>query len=47
MAKIKPVVLKWHPPNTDGTFNVKIKMAHKTKSAYLDTGYMISKKKFT
>ena len=44
MAKIKPVILKWHPVNTDGTFNVKIKIAHKTKSAYLDTGCTIAKK---
>lgn len=44
MAKLKPVILKWHSSNADGTFNVKIKIAHKTKSAYLNTGQTISKK---
>lgn len=44
MAKLTPVVLENEKANFEGNFNVKIRIGHKSKNAYLETNLFIGKK---
>lgn len=44
MAKLTPVVLDNEKPNYEGDFNVKIRIGHKSKNAYLETGLYVGKR---
>lgn len=46
MAKITPVILD-EDANADGTWNVKIRLAHKSKSLYIGTDEFVGKKNLT
>lgn len=43
MAKLTPVILN-EDPNSEGMWNVKIRIGHKSKTAYLATSEFVSKK---
>lgn len=47
MPKFTPVILPDAKPNYDGTFDVKVRIGHKSKSAYLDTGQVVPKKEIS
>ncbi|RAJ24297.1 site-specific integrase [Pedobacter cryoconitis] len=46
MAKLTPVILD-EEPNAEGEWNVKIRIGHKSKSAYISTDEFVSKKHLT
>lgn len=47
MATVNAVVLKHHKKKTDNTWNVKIRINHKSKSAYMDTHAFVNKVNLT